>query len=36
MKQFVLGILAGSLVGVVIAKGTKGCKNMLKKVVDKM
>lgn len=36
MKQFVLGLLAGSLVGVVVTKGTKGCKNMLKRVVDKM
>lgn len=36
MKKFVLGILAGSLMGMAVAKGTKSCKNMIKKVVDKM
>ncbi len=36
MKHFVIGVLTGSLLGVVVAKGSKGCKNMIKKAVEKI
>ena len=36
MKELVIGILAGSVLGAVAAKSVKECKILLKKAVNKL
>lgn len=36
MKQLVIGILAGSVIGAVAAKSVKECKVLLKKAVNRL
>lgn len=36
MKELVIGILAGSVIGAVAVKSVKECKILLKKAVNKL